>query len=141
METARQLCEIFCELYAPRHSFVVFTGRSASKGQYTKLFFDDQCRLIRLMPSEGAAAAEAAMKDSSLRALFHQAVFDSRMDIDECERASHLSALVSQMLPGRHKTVIVTERDGEDPVVIGAHKGKASFNEPEFGTKVLIVLS
>ena len=120
---------------------MVFTGRSASKGQYTKLLFDDQCRVIRLIPSEEAAAAEAAMKDSSLKALFHQSVFDSRMDIDECERASHLSALVSQMLPGRHKTVIVTERDEEDRVVIGAHKGKASFNEPEFGTKVLIVLS
>lgn len=140
METARQLCERLSELYA-RESYVAFTGRSASKGQYNRIFFNDLSRVIRLMPSEVAAAEEAAVNDTTLMALFHKVVFDSRTIADEGERASRLSEQVSQMLPGRHKTVIVTERDGEGPVVFGAHKAKASFNEPEFGTKVLIVIS
>ena len=123
----------------PTQTFVSYSTFTAAliRSDFTWDF--QGSRLAQLTTSSNANV----ISDESLGSLLHKTVFDSSGITDDFSRANHLFENAGQMLPNFNISVLITHQtDGVlFPRWFGPNKGLASFEDPRFGSRVLVILN
>ena len=122
----------------PNQTFVSYSIITAALIQSDFTWDFQGSRLAKLTTSSNANV----INDESLGSLLHKTVFDSSGITDDFLRAKHLFENAGQMLPNFNISVFVTHRTEGVlvPLWFGSNKGLASFDDPRFGSRVLVIL-
>ena len=136
MDMAKYICESLRENY-PNDSFVTYPQETVSvHGNLKYICRMESTGVARLIVSKGEA-----VDDNTLKSLLHCTVFECRATKPNLDRAMHIYDQISNMLPGRKKSVFVGETYSDSVVTVyGSHKGTTSFKDSEFGSQVTIIL-
>ena len=123
----------------PNQTFVSYSTITAALIQSDFTWDFQGSRVAQLSSSSNANV----INDESLGSLLHKTVFDSSVITDDFLRAKQLFEKAGQMLSNFNISVFVTHRtEGVSaPLWFGPNKGLAIFDDPRFGSRVLVILN